>query len=61
MENEENANLNELPGPMGLPVIGSLSSLISFKEKTLTQWAEEYYGPVYAVRMGSYTVLALQG
>nr|CAB3235693.1 cytochrome P450 2C13, male-specific [Phallusia mammillata] len=55
------ANLEDLPGPWGFPVVGSLFSMLKYKEKTLMQWAEDHYGDVYQIQMGSTPTLAIHG
>jgi len=49
-----------LPGPLGYPVVGSLFSLIDFKERTLFEWAKTY-GNVFEVKMGSWNTLVING
>jgi len=49
-----------LPGPLGYPVVGSLFSLIDFKERTLFEWAKTY-GNVFEVKMGSWSTLVING
>ena len=49
-----------LPGPLGYPLVGSLFSLVDFKERTLFEWTK-LYGPVYQVKMGSWNTLVING
>nr|CAB3235758.1 cytochrome P450 2C13, male-specific [Phallusia mammillata] len=56
-----NEELRDLPGPWGFPIVGSALSLIKYKEKSLSQWAEEDYGDVYKVRFGPTDTLVING
>lgn len=54
-------NYSKIPGPRGLPFIGSLLSLSRDQGKVLTSWANDYYGPVFKVKLGSRLIVTLQG
>lgn len=52
---------SKIPGPRGLPLIGSFLSLSRDQGKVLTSWANDYYGPVFKVKIGSRQIVTLQG
>ena len=53
---------SELPGPWGLPVLGSILDLLGQQQgQVLAEWADEYYGPLYRFRIGSSQFIAIQG
>ena len=53
---------DDLPGPFGLPLLGSMLYLRNGNlGKILAEWAEKNYGNIFQLRIGSRRVLALQG
>lgn len=45
--------LKELPGPTGLPVLGSILELGKYPNKTHCKWAKQY-GSMYQVQVGNF-------
>ena len=54
-------SFNQIPGPRGFPLVGSLLSLMHHQGTVLSAWADEHYGPVFKVKFGSRQVVTLQG
>ena len=53
---------SELPGPWGLPFLGSIFDISGKQQgKVLADWADQYYGPLFRFRIGSRLFIALQG